>query len=125
MIKFFNIRSKEVLEADTEPKIAALWGSSDRGPNANVGQDFGWRLAPAVVVELRQIKGDIDILDRIARRIKKSTEELTEPDLIDYISSKTSPENAPVAFDEDYSDEYNDEIRRLENKAKKVSTTTK
>lgn len=126
-IAFFNIRSKETVIAVTEEHIAAMWGSGDRGPNVTQGQDFGWRLAPAVVVEIDQIKTNSSQILDIARRYNILPEDVTEPIILQYISAKTSAANAPVADNADYTDEYQDEIRRLKRKAAKQdfeSTTT-
>ena len=117
-IKFFNIRSRETLIADTEPKIAALWSSSDHSPNITQGQDFGWRLAPEVVVEMKHIKQDIMLLERIAKRFNKSLEDMGEIDILHWISNKTELEAAPQAEVEDYQDEYDAEVRRLATEAK-------
>lgn len=113
-IKFFNIRSKEVLVADTEGKISALWASSDHSPNITQGQDFGWRLAPEVVVEMRRIKQDALVLETIARTYNRPLEDVGEPEILQFISAKTTVDNAPTAQDGDYTDEYQAEIRRLE-----------
>lgn len=118
-IKFYNIKSKETRVAVTEPMISAMWASSDRGPNAHQGQDFGWRLAPEVVVELRRIKRNQGILQTIAIRFKKPVEELKENDILKYISDRTKSEDAPVAQEGDYEDDYLNEIRRLDRAAKK------
>lgn len=123
-IKFFNIRSKEIRVAETEPLIAALWGSSDRGPNVTQGQDFGWRLAPEVVVELKRIKGDQRSLEEIAIRYRVMMQDVDEKLILQFISDKTDETNAPVAADGDYSDFYNDEIRRLEHPEPEATTTT-
>lgn len=117
-IKFFNIRSKEVLTADTEEQISALWASSDRGPNVTQGQDFGWRLAPEVVVQMKQIKADMNKLMELATIYRLPLEDVGEKEILQYISSQTRPNSAPHAVDEDYSDEYNQEIRRLEDAGK-------
>lgn len=114
-IKFYNIRSKEIRIAESEPHISAMWASSDRSPNAFQGQDFGWRLAPEVVVELKRIKNDPNTLMLIASKINRPLDDVDEKEILSYISSKTSPELAPVAQDADYTDEYNAEIRRLES----------
>lgn len=116
-IAFFNIRSKETVVAETEPQISALWASSDRSPNITQGQDFGWRLAPAVVVQMKQIKQDYSKLQEIANRARISVEEVDEKAILEYISAHTGTEQAPVADDADYSDEYNDDIRRLQLEA--------
>lgn len=112
-IKFFNIRSKEVRVADDEPKISALWASSDHSPNITQGQDFGWRLAPEVVVELKSIKQDYQKLLEIAKRYNVLLEDVDEKIILQYISDMTSPEQAPVAQESDYQDEYDAEVRRL------------
>lgn len=113
-IKFLNIRSKEVRVAETEPQLAALWSSSDRSPNITQGQDFGWRLAPEVVVEMKRIKNNPNELQQIAVRYGLPMDAVDEKAILQYISDKTDAENAPVAEEGDYSDEYDQEIRRLE-----------
>lgn len=113
-IKFLNIRSKEVRVARSEPHITAMWASSDRSPNVSQGQDFGWRLAPEVVVEMKQIKNDHQILLQIAQMYNRPLEDVGEPEILAYISDKTRDEDAPLADDSDYTDEYQAEIRRLE-----------
>lgn len=113
-IKFFNIRSKEIRVAETEPMIAAMYNSSDRSPNAMYGQDFGWRLAPEVVVELKRIRKSEEAMQKIATWKKKSIEDLNEIDLLDFMSAKTAVENAPVAVEGDYEDQYLADIKSLE-----------
>lgn len=115
-IKFFNIRSKEVRVAEIEPHITAMWASSDRSPNITQGQDFGWRMAPEVVVEMKHIKQDPQLLTTIAHMYNRPLEDVGEPEILKYISDKTRSEDAPVAEDGDYTDEYEQEIRRLEGK---------
>ena len=115
-IKFFNIRSKEVQVAETEPQISAMWASSDHSPNITQGQDFGWRLAPEVVVEMKRIKQDLHTLEEIAIRYKLALDAVGEKEILRYISSRTSAATAPIAGLEDYTDEYEQEIRRLEAK---------
>lgn len=115
-IIFYNIRNKERRVAQTEPMIAAMFNSSDKGMNANQGQDFGWRLAPEVVVQLRRLKADYPALQSIASRMKKDVQELSDTDLLMHISSLTSVENAPVAMDSDFDDEYLTLVREHERK---------
>lgn len=112
-IKFVNVHSKETRVAETEPMIAAMWSSSDRSPNITQGQDFGWRLAPEVVVEMERISRDPQMLERIAARTNRPLEDIKEPDILKYISDKTAPENAPQPNADDGLDEYQAEIRRL------------
>lgn len=120
-IKFFNIRSGETRTAETEPHITAMWASSDRSPNITQGQDFGWRLAPEVLVEAKRIAQDMNLLQIVATRMGKPLEEVRENDILAYISAKTTPENAPVASNEDYSDAYDNEVRRRTEEAKAFS----
>lgn len=132
-IKFFNIRSGETLIAETEPQIAALWSSSDHSPNITQGQDFGWRMAPEVVVEMKRIRQDLMQLERIAARFGKAVEDVGESDVLTYISNRTSLEQAPTAYVADYQDEYDATVRALEQAGRipagydieeKVTTTT-
>lgn len=118
-IKFLNIKSGEVRVAETEPHIAAMWASSDHSPNITQGQDFGWRLAPEVVVEMKRIKQDFNTLMQIAQRIGKNVDEVGEPDILLYISSKYDATDTPVAQQGDYESDYDDEIRRLSQVAEK------
>lgn len=125
-IKFFSIRTKEVRVAETEPQITALWASSDHSPNVSQGQDFGWRLAPEVVVQMKKIKQDPFTLERIAARTNRLIEDIKEPEILDYISSLTKPGEEAIANDMDYTDEYEQEIRRIEREDRDsaVPTTT-
>lgn len=113
-IKWFNIRSKEVRVAETEPQISAMWASSDHSPNITQGQDFGWRLAPEVVVQMKRIKQDYQKILEIAHRYNMLAEDIDEKAILQYISENTALEDAPTAGEQDYADEYEQEIRRLE-----------
>lgn len=123
-LRFFNIHSGEELIAENEPQIAALWGSSDRGPNANGGQDFGWRFAPEVVVEMREIMNDPNKVQEVANRFRIAYEDVTEPIVMTWISDRTELMNAPVATIGDYEDDYNSQIRALEAQKKRQATDT-
>lgn len=112
-VKFLNIRTKEVRTAITEPQIAALWSSSDHSPNITQGQDFGWRLAPEVVVEMDQIMQDPRTLERIASRYAIPFESVNETVVLQYISDMTPAEEAPVAEDGDYTEMYHQSIQKL------------
>ena len=127
-IRFVNIRRPlvdgkfEELVADNEPKIAALWGSSDRGPNANQGQDMGWRMAPEVIVEMREIMSDPNKVQEIANRFRIMYEDVTESDVLTWISNKTELLDAPAATADDYADDYQAQIRQLEKQRKEKDT---
>lgn len=125
-IRFINIRSGEEVVADEEPQISALWASSDHSPNITQGQDFGWRLAPAVLVEMKEIKQNPMLLQQISITYQRPLEDIGEPDILTYISDKTARENAPVAEEDDYTDMYDQEVRRLTKEqldAKKKAAT--
>ena len=101
-------------DLDSEPKIAALWSSSDHSPNITQGQDLGWRMAPEVVVEMKKIKQDMRMLEKIAARFGKMVEDIGESDILTYISRRTTLENAPVVETNDYEDDYDAQVRALE-----------
>lgn len=115
-LNWVNIRSGEKAVAETEPQIAALWSSSDHSPNITQGQDFGWRLAPEVVVEMKKTKQDLTLLERIAARFGKALEDIGEIDVLTWISNKTTMEAAPEVDIADYQDEYDRQVRQLEGK---------
>lgn len=115
-LNWINIRSGERLVAETEPQIAALWASSDHSPNITQGQDFGWRLSPEVVVEMKKIKQDLGTLEAIARRFGKMVEDVNEIDILHWISNKTALAVAPRPDLNQFEDDYNDAIRKLEGK---------
>lgn len=116
-LNWVNIRSNLKAVAETEPQIAALWSSSDHSPNITQGQDFGWRLAPEVVVEMKKIKQDLPLLERIASRFGKSLEDIGEIDILTWISNKTSMEAAPAVDVADFQDDYDRQVRLLEGHA--------
>lgn len=125
-IKFLNIRTKEVRVARTEPQISAMWASSDRSPNITQGQDFGWRLAPEVVIEMEDIKKDISMIQRIAAIQGRPMEDIGEKEILAYISSQTTESQAPVADESDYEDDYRTAIaiaRKKKHGEPKVATT--
>lgn len=114
MIKFFNIRTGKTRKAETEPHISAFWASSDRGPNAHRGQDFGWRLAPETVVELERIQNDSEELHKICDIYDVLLENINEYHILKYISDKNDKEKTGEKNSEkDFSREYEKEIRQL------------
>lgn len=113
-IKFKNIRSGEVRVAETEPMIAAMFNSSDMGPNVMQGQDFGWRLAPEVVVQMNRIKSNQQTMMLIGQMYNLMLQDIDDKAILQYISDQTAVEDAPVAQKGDYEDTYRKEIRELE-----------
>lgn len=122
MIKFFNVNSGETVEADTEEKIAALWSSSDRSPNVSQGQDFGWRMAEEVVVELEEIASSRPKLMELAAMLEKPVNDIKEYDILTYISMKTDEASAPDPSEApNYKEQYEARVRKLRKKAQKQS----
>lgn len=117
-IKYTNIKNGETRVAESEPMIAAMHNSSDLGPNAQHGQDFGWRLAPEVVVSLNRIKYDNQLKLEIASRQGVTFDEVDDKAILRYISDITDPENIPEVKEGDYRDAYSNAIRKLEEKEK-------
>lgn len=116
-VKFFNINSGETRVCETEPMIAAFWGSSDRSPNVTQGQDRGWRLAPETVIEIRRIQGDSAMLQTIALTYQLPLENITESDILAYISEKSEPKTTGMDHNkQEFQKQYQDEIRALEAK---------
>ena len=86
MIKFFNIKTGERVSLSRPHQIGAYINSSDLSVNAALGQDFGWRLAPEVIVQLDEFRADPRTLEDIARRIGTDVSELTTIHLVQHIS---------------------------------------
>lgn len=126
-VLFFNIKSKEVVSADSEPKIAAYYNSSDLGPNAREGQDYGWRLHPEIVVQMKGIKQDPRSLESIAIRYSVPMNEIDDKLVLAYVSEMREGTQIKDNTLEDFEDEYRAEIMRLEaasHKAKQQSACT-
>lgn len=86
MINFFNIKTGERVSLSRPHQIGAYINSSDLSVNAALGQDFGWRLAPEVIVKLDEFRSDTRTLEDIARRIGTDVSELTTIHLVQHIS---------------------------------------
>lgn len=126
MLKFYNIKSGETRVAETEPMISAFWGSSDRGPNAMNGQDFGWRLAPETVVEVRRLQADPEAIRNIAIGQGIIPESVSESDILKYISDRADKSVTGMdQTEEDFKAKYEAEISAIEAKvrAKAVEET--
>lgn len=117
MIKFFNVRSGETVEATTEPMIAAYFNSSDQNPNGLV-QDFGWRLAPETLKRVRAIQEDEDLVEKIADRYQIPIENVTITDFLRHISNEDDKKARQEASTDgnDYEREYEKQVRDLDKK---------
>lgn len=115
-IKFtrYGKNGKETRIVDTEPMLSAFYNSSDLGPNARVGQDMGWRLAPEDVVRVKKIKQDEALMTRIAANFQIPRENLTDTDVLFYISEEDRRANKQADEDEDHTDQYQKDIAEAE-----------
>lgn len=103
-------------ERYVEAKIAALYNSSDLGVNARAGQDFGWKLAPAMVKRLREIRRDSELTRRIAATFAVPEENLEDSNILYYIAREDARDARRKAESEetDHEKAYNDELRDLD-----------
>lgn len=119
-LTFFNVKTKERRTAKTEPQIAALLNSSDRNPNAMQGQDFGWRLAPETVVELRRIASNPAEMQTVAVTFGIPLENVKESDILTYIARQNREDQTGATLkEEDFTREYENDIRRLEDEQRR------
>lgn len=86
MIEFVNIKSGERVKLTRPHQIGAFINSSDLHVNSTKGQDFGWRLAPSVIVRLDAMRQDVVLLEEISRRTGVPVDELTTIHLVQHIS---------------------------------------
>jgi hypothetical protein len=116
-IEFFNVNSGEKRVADSEALITAFYNSSNLHVNAMVGQDFGWRLAPATVKRMRDIRDDDALMDRIVTRFRLTeVSEVTDPHLLTYMFQEDVRNKARSESNESsqFARQYEDELRALD-----------
>lgn len=128
MITFENINTGEKVTFTGEQEansrsahMAAYLNSSDLSPNAGVrGQDFGWRLAPEVIAEMEEVRGDLTSLENISRRIGVPIDEIKDFHILNYVAekdfAKDAIKNRKTLASSDKEDDY-----RARVKAAKVS----
>lgn len=102
MITFENEETKEVVTFTGEEEVnmrnahmAAYLNSSNLGPNSGVrGQDFGWRLAPEIVAEMDEVRGDFETLDRISRRVGIGIDDIRDFHILSYVADRSFAQDA-------------------------------
>lgn len=116
MITFFNIKSGEVKEVDTEPTLAAFYNSTDQHVNAHVGQDMGWRLAPETIKRIREIKTDQRLMDRIATTFQLPDDGVSDTDVLRWISLEDARKEAEKTqvSESDHKATYEAQLRALD-----------
>lgn len=119
-IEFYNVNSGEKRTVDTEPLIAAFYNSGDQHANANVGQDFGWRLSPATIKRIREIKKDPNTLERLRSRYSLTQDGITDTDILRYISEEDARKESQQTEVEEgaFARQYEDEVRALDQEDK-------
>lgn len=96
MITFENIKTGEKVvftgeqeAASRSAQMAAFLNSSDLSPNAGQrGQDFGWRLAPEIIAEMDAVRQDVEILEKISRRIGIGMDDIRDYHILSYVADK-------------------------------------
>lgn len=102
MITFENIKTGEKVVftgeqevASRSAQMAAFLNSSDLSPNAGQrGQDFGWRLAPEVIAEMDAARQDVEILEKLSRRIGIGMDDIRDYHILSYVADKDFAKDA-------------------------------
>lgn len=110
-VKFFSVRSGEVVHAETEPMIAAYFNSSDLNPNGIV-QDFGWRVHPTLKAKIAELEEDEDFIRSLGKELEIPEENVATYHILKYLSDKEDREKrkAEKAKDNQYQEQYDREL---------------
>lgn len=117
-IKFFNTKTGETRVVDTEPMIAAFFNSSDQHVNSRVGQDFGWKIAPETIKRIREIKSSRQEMNDLAATFQLPLDAISDTDVLRYISLQDARDAQVAEQETDYTREYEDQVRALEQENK-------
>lgn len=119
-IEFRNIKTNERRTLEDPNQIGAFINSSDLHINSNLGQDFGWRLAPEVVRRVERMRQDSDLLEKLSSRMGIGVEDITTIHLVNQISHEEGLKKATEQYEESstgkYQDEYERELAELRKK---------
>lgn len=92
MIVFENIDTKETVAIDRErggkfyrAKLSAVMNSSNLSPNADRGQDFGWRLIPEQQALIEQWESDPEMIEKVSNWSKVMVDDLTHSEFLAYL----------------------------------------
>lgn len=108
-VKFFSVRSGEVVHAETEPMIAAYFNSSDLNPNGIV-QDYGWRIHPDMVKRIREFEEDEDAMEKLADKLQIPAENVATYHVLKFLSDRDDRENRKAQ--EKDSNKYQEQYER-------------
>lgn len=92
MIVFENIDTKETIGIDRKTegkfyraKLSAVMNSSNLSPNADRGQDFGWRLIPEQQALIERWEMDPEMIERVSQWSKTMVDDLTHTEFLAYL----------------------------------------
>lgn len=110
-VKFFSVRSGEIVVAETEPMIAAYFNSSDLNPNGIV-QDYGWRIHPEMVKRIRELEEDEDFIRKLAKDLEIPEERVATYHILKYLSDREdrAKRKADKVRDNKFQEQYDREL---------------
>lgn len=124
MIDLVNIKTGEKVSLKRPHQIGAYINSSNIGVNSNKGQDFGWRLAPNIVVRIDEMASDIDLMEKISARKGIPVDEITTIHLVQYLSELDDRDEkmkeAELARNPQHQESYEKEIEKLKSKKTEI-----
>lgn len=92
MIIFENIDTGETIGISREnggkfyrAKLSAVMNSSNMSPNADRGQDFGYRLIPEQQALIEEWERDPEMIDRVSTWSKVMVDDLTHSEFLSYL----------------------------------------
>lgn len=123
-IVFENIDTKEtvLVSRSTEgkhyrAKLSAIMNSSNMSPNADRGQDYGWRLQPEQQATLEAWESDPDMIDRVSTFCKVPSDTLTHAEFLTYylyqLELGHSPEKAQDVLRRENQLQYNERVAAI------------
>jgi len=103
-IIFENIDTGESVAIDRKTegehykaKLSAVMNSSNMSPNADRGQDFGWRLQPEQQALIEMWEQDPEMIDQVARVTRVPEDSLTHADFLTYLLRQQELGRSPEA----------------------------
>lgn len=116
-IELTNVRTGEKRVLSDPHQIGAFINSSDLHVNSNLGQDFGWRLAPSIIRRIEVMRNDSRKIDEIARRTGMDINDVNTIHLVSEISREDAMAERDRKMAEqsgnNYQAEYEKELEKL------------
>jgi hypothetical protein len=75
-IGFYSVKTGETRYAVLDAQIQGYINSSDLGINASRGQDFGWRLSPEWVKQVRAFRADENKMATLSAKLRLEDDQL-------------------------------------------------